>query len=437
MLPTTGTAAPAEATVTVRLPRLHPRQREFVRSTAKRRVVRAGRRSGKTVGVAVLAVETFLAGGRVLYAVPTQEQVDRFWVTVKRALAEPIDAGVYYKNETTHIIERPGTEQRIRAKTAWNSDTLRGDYAHLLILDEYQLMAEDAWGLVGAPMLLDNNGDAVFCYTPPSIRSVGASKARDPLHAAKLFKAAKADTSGRWAAFHFTSHDNPHISSVALREISKDMTARAIRQEIDAEDLEDAPGALWHREDTLNEDRVLYGLDSGRVTIMPELDYIVTAIDPSATSTGDEAGIITTGAGLCGCRGEPARHGFVFSDASLQGSPGTWARAGVTEYNKHHANRLVAESNQGGEMVALTVSTIPNAPAVELIHASESKQVRAEPIAALYEQGRVHHVGTLPELEDELCSWVPNSGRKSPNRLDALVHSLTALDILAGPLFWE
>jgi hypothetical protein len=96
-------------------------------------------------------------------------------------------------------------------------------------------------------MLLDNNGDAVFIYTPPSLHSRGTSKARDPRHAAKLFQRAQADTTGRWEVFHFTSHDNPHISDISLAEVAADMTHLAYRQEILAEDVEEAPGALWTR----------------------------------------------------------------------------------------------------------------------------------------------------------------------------------------------
>ena len=165
-------------TAIVTIPKPHLKQREFIDSPAKRKVVRAGRRGGKTVGMAIISIEKFLEGKRVLYAAPTQDQIDRFWTEVTKALQEPIDAGAYYKNETRHIIELRGTEQRVRAKTAFNADTLRGDYADVLILDEYQLMDETAWTEVGAPMLLDNNGDAIFIYTPPSLRSRSMSKAR-------------------------------------------------------------------------------------------------------------------------------------------------------------------------------------------------------------------------------------------------------------------
>ncbi len=196
-----------------------------------------------------MAGNDFLAGRRVLYATPTGDQIGRFWFEIKRMFADAIDAKHLYVNETQHILEVPGTENRIRAKTAFNADTLRGDYADKLILDEWQLMDEHAWEFVGAPMLLDNNGDAVFLYTPPSLVSRSMTKARDPLHAAKMYAMAEADTTGRWETFHWTSHDNPHISKEALADITLDMTSLAILQEIMAEDMEEAPGALWKRQD--------------------------------------------------------------------------------------------------------------------------------------------------------------------------------------------
>lgn len=401
-------------TYTVRLRIPHPKQNEFINSTAKRKATKAGRRGGKTVGVSVLAVQKFLEGRRILYATPTQEQIDTFWWEVTQALREPIDAGVFYKNETKHIIELPGTKQRIRAKTAWNADTLRGDYADLLILDEYQLMNEDAWELVGAPMLLDNDGDAVFVYTPPSIRSIGSSKARDPRHASKLFKMAQADTSGRWAAFHFSSHDNPYLNRTALDEITKDMTALAYRQEIMAEETEDSPGALWKRQD----------IEDYRVSKMPELRRVVVAIDPEATSTEQsaETGIIVAGT-------DRKNDLYVLDDVSLRASPLAWATAGVTAFHRNRADRIVGEDNNGGEMIEATLRTIDRNIPYKAVHATRGKQTRAEPIAALYEQGRAHHVGTFPELEDQLCQWVP--GDKSPDRLDALVWAATELITLA------
>jgi hypothetical protein len=413
--------APAAYALDLRTP--HIKQKEFIESPAKRKVIRAGRRGGKTVGIAILAAKAFSEGRRVLYATPTADQITRFWFEVKRALADGVDKGILIKNESSHFIERPGTENRIRAKTAWNADTLRGDYADLLILDEFQLMAEDAWGVVGAPMLLDNGGDAVFIYTPPSPHSNSTSKARDKRHAAKMFKRAAADETGRWQTFHFSSLDNPTLDTDALEEIAGDMTRASYEQEILALDKEDNPNALWATEQ----------IEALRLTKAPDLFRVVTAIDPSATTTGDEAGIITAGVGECSCRdGKLETHGFVIEDASLQASPDGWARAAVTSYHKHRADALIAESNNGGEMVRSTINTVDGAPYTKLIHASRGKYTRAEPVAALYEQGRVHHIGDFARLEDEMVGWEP-SDANSPNRLDALVWALT--ELMIGGLF--
>jgi hypothetical protein len=214
----------------------HPNQQRFKDSTAKRKIIKAGRRGGKTVGVAIKSLEAFLDGRRVLYAAPTGEQTDRYWYEIKRALQPAIDTGVYKQNETERYIEKPGTENRIKAKTAWNANTLRGDYADLLVLDEWQLMAEDTWDDVGAPMLIDNNGDAIFIYTPPSLKSSSISRATDPRHASKMYAQAQADKSGRWEAFHFTSHDNPYLSDDGLLEVTKDMSRDSYLKEIMAED---------------------------------------------------------------------------------------------------------------------------------------------------------------------------------------------------------
>lgn len=404
------------------LPTPHPKQALFINSKAKFKVVRAGRRGGKTVGIAYLAVAGFLAGRRVLYAAPTLDQVQRFWTEVCRALDEPIRAGKLYKNETERVIEVPGTEIRIRAKTAWNANSLRGDYADLLILDEFQLMAEDVWDEVGAPMLLDNNGDAIFVFTPPSLHNTSASKANDPQHANKFFRKAQEDTTGLWETFHFTSHDNPHISKEALAIITNNMTALAYRQEINAEDVDEAPHSLWKRANIEA---------TRRIKPPDEYSEVVVAVDPSATSTGDEAGIIVAGKTLASTdKGED--EGWLIEDDSVQASPDGWATAAVTAFHKHKANCIVAESNNGGEMVALTIKTVDKNVPVKLVNASRGKQTRAEPVAAIYEQGRVHHLGKFDQLEDEQCLWQP--GEDSPNRMDAAVWAFTELLVTnAGP----
>lgn len=389
--------------LTVKIKRPHPHQKQFIDSTAKRKVIRAGRRGGKTTGMAIKAVIDFLNGKRVLYATPTQDQVDKFWTEVKNALREPIDEKVFYKNETRHIIEVSDTTEasRIRAKTAWNADTLRGDYADVLIMDEYQLMDEDAWNEVGAPMLADNDGDAIFIYT----------EKRGLNHAKQLYKKAKEDTTGRYEVFTFSSFENPHISKQALEELAQDMTALAYRAEIMAEEIDDDPNALWKRE-------LIQIKQPG------ELKRIVIGIDPSGSSGGDECGIVAAGIDYQG-------FAYILEDESMQASPQQWGQKACNLFKMLKADRIVAEINYGGEMVKMTLNVIDPSIAYKPVYATRGKAVRAEPIVAKYEQGKVFHSKHLPKLEDEMCNWVPGVG-KSPNRVDALVWALSELMLKDG-----
>lgn len=202
------------------------------------------------------------------------------------------------------------------------------------------------------------------------------------------------------------------------------------RQEVYAEVLDDNPGALFHREH----------IDENRCMEPPEMEEICVAIDP-AMSGGDEAnetGILVAGRGPApnGWQRKtpivipgisPGKHFYPMADMSLRASPDGWARRAVYAYQQYKANYIVYEANQGGEMVAATLRTIdPNLP-LRRVWATRGKSIRAEPVASIYEQGRAHHVGQFPQLEDEMCGWDPQANAPSPNRLDALVwagHSL-------------
>lgn len=189
------------------------------------------------------------------------------------------------------------------------------------------------------------------------------------------------------------------------------------RQELDGEDLEDNPEALWQRD----------GLDATRRHEAPELTRVVVAIDPAATSkdTSDETGIVVAALGADG-------RGYVLADRSGRHKPDAWARRAVEAYHEFKADRIIAEGNQGGEMVSHVLGTVQANLPIRIVHASRGKAARAEPIAALYEQGRISHVGALPQLEDQLCTWTP--GDASPDRLDALVWALTELFLGRGDL---
>lgn len=219
---------------------------------------------------------------------------------------------------------------------------------------------------------------------------------------------------GRVAVTRGTTYDNRANLAPAFLEaiVSAYEGTRLGRQELLAEILDDNPDALWKRA----------WIEESRLTRTPDsvaLRRVVVAVDPSATATGDEAGIVAAAVGNDG------RY-YVLDDQSVQGSPDAWARQAVRAYHLHKADRIVYEANQGGDMVAQTLLTVDGRLPLRAVHASRGKQARAEPIAALYEQGRVAHVGTYPRLEDELCEWTPDSPA-SPNRLDALVWALTEL----------
>ena len=203
------------------------KQAAIAKTKAKRVVINAGRRAGKTTLAARVSVKKMLEGRRVLLASTTQDQADAFWDKVKAWLYEVTEFGVIEKNEQRRIMLMPNNGGRIKVKTASDADTLRGDHADFLVLDECAYLAPDAWGKVGAPMLLDNNGDAWFISTP---------RRRNWFH--DLYQKAKSDETGRWQAWHFTSLDNPHLSREALDEIAGDLTDEAYREEILAEFLE-------------------------------------------------------------------------------------------------------------------------------------------------------------------------------------------------------
>jgi len=200
------------------------------------------------------------------------------------------------------------------------------------------------------------------------------------------------------------------------------------RQEIHAEVLDDNPGALWRWS----------MIEAARVKNAP-YDYlrVVTAIDPAVSSRedSDETGIVTVGRASCFCKGadKGEDHAFVVADDSAIMSPDEWAKKAAKAYADHDCDRVIGEVNNGGDLVESNLRTLGNANlAYRAVHASRGKQIRAEPIAGLYEQGKVHHIGTFPKLEDQLTQWNPLVDKWSPDRLDALVWALT--DLMMGPM---
>ena len=194
------------------------------------------------------------------------------------------------------------------------------------------------------------------------------------------------------------------------------------RQEIYAEIIDEDEDAIWKRE----------WIEKARLSSHPPVARIVVAIDPAMSTkpNSSETGIVVVGADM------RRKHAYVLADESGKLTPNSWALRAAHLFDKFNATRIIAEDNAGGNMVQ---STLKNAVERTLpykgIKARRGKFIRAEPVAALYEQGRVHHVGRFPQLEDQMCTWTPDLGpSNSPDRADALVHAITELIIDRNPV---
>lgn len=227
---------------------------------------------------------------------------------------------------------------------------------------------------------------------------------------------ARADT----VVSHATTRDNVHLGHDRREALYAQYGGTTLgRQELDAEIIEDVDGALWKRPLIVyTEPPKVYpkGIET------PDFLRVVVAVDPAVTSNAesDETGMIVVGLGS-------DHRGYVLDDLSLRTSPAEWARRAVAALRTYGADRIVAEANNGGDLVSTVIGAVDPLAPVTLVHASRGKRTRAEPIAALYEQGRVSHVRPYPELEDQLCSFTGSAGEDSPDRLDALVWGLSEL----------
>ncbi len=276
-------------------------------------------------------------------------------------------------------------------------DRLRGPNHDLAWCDELAAWRyPEAWDMLILGLRIGEHPQALVTTTPrptPTIRAL-------------VERADAVITRGS------TYENKGNLASTFLDEIvTRYEGTRLGRQELHAEILDDVEDALWNRED----------IEASRTSSVPELTRIVVAIDPAASAKehSSETGIVACGLGEDG-------HGYVLEDRSVRGSPYEWASEAIASYHRLKADRIVAEANQGGDMVRHTLDTVERGIPVRLVHATRGKKTRAEPIAAMYEQHRVHHVGILGALEDQLCSWVPDVSA-SPDRLDALVWALTEL----------
>lgn len=292
---------------------------------------------------------------------------------------------------------------RIKLFSGDEPERLRGPQFHGAWIDELgSFRYEDAWDQLSFGLRLGDRPRVVVTTTPRPT-SLVRRVLKDP----------------NTVVTRGSTFDNAaNLSQVALDRLRERYEGTRLgRQELWGELLEDTPGALFTRDI----------LDRDRVRNAPELVRVVVAVDPAVTSheESDETGICVAGADEHG-------HLYVLADYSCRATPEGWATRAVRAMNDHGADTIVAEKNQGGETISAVLKQVDKSAPVKLVHASKGKKTRAEPISAMHEQGRIHLVGSFPDLEDQLCTWTPEE-LKSPDRLDAFVWACTELSNRYAP----
>jgi phage terminase large subunit-like protein len=283
--------------------------------------------------------------------------------------------------------------------SAFEPEALRGPQHHWAICDELgSWKFPEAWDMLMFGLRLGANPRCAVATTPRPVRVI-----RELLNLPTT-----AVTKG-------TTYENrANLAEMFFQHIiSKYEDTTLGRQELMGELFDSMPGALWLRDN----------IDKYRVKKAPNLVLMIVAIDPavSANEDSNETGIVLVGL-------DSQNHSYVFGDLSGKMSPAKWGKVAVEAYRDHKADYVVAEVNQGGDLVEEIIKSAAGKKSVvyRAVRASRGKRTRAEPIAALYEQGKVHHVGVFPDLEDQMCNWLP--GEESPDRMDALVWGLTELN---------
>lgn len=301
---------------------------------------------------------------------------------------------------------------QINGYSAEEPDRLRGPNFHRAYADELASWARaETWDMLNFALRLGDNPQCVITTTPKPTKLIQ-----------ELLKETKTGTSVILTTG--TTYENAENVGKGFISYLKNKYegTRLGRQELYAEVLDDLPGALWRRSD----------IEETRVRVAPDLVRIVVAVDPAVSTNegSDETGIVAAGKGTDG-------RWYILADRSGRHSPDAWAREAVALYHTLGADRIIGEVNNGGDMIENILRNIDRNVSYKGVHASKGKLVRAEPVAALYEQRRVSHVGAFPTLEDQMCIFTSDYDRTkmkySPDRMDALVWALTELAVNTSP----
>lgn len=368
-------------------------------------LIRAGRGFGKTRAGAEWVSEIARRDGsaRIALVGATIEDARRVMVDgVSGLLAvAPDDQKPRWLRDRGELAYDSGA--RVFVYSAQAAETLRGPEHSAAWCDELAKWpagsAETAWDNLMLGLRLGEDQRVLVTTTPRQVALMRRVMALPGL----------VETRGR-------TRDNPWLAESFVEAMHAEYggTDKG-RQELDGEMIEAVAGALWSRAT----------IEGCRVGAVPEIVRVVIGVDPPASAGGDACGIVAVGLGRDGV-------GYVIEDASVRGaSPEGWARAVASCAARHGAERVVAEKNQGGEMVSSVLRAADEVLPLKLVHASRGKSARAEPVALLYEAGKVKHAGAFPALEDELCGLLAGGGYegpgRSPDRADALVWALAEL----------
>lgn len=395
-----------------------------------------GRGIGKTDGGAV-ALDKLLTdhpGWRARIIAPTQDDAKEACVDGPTGLKAHNSAlTVNYRDRIVlwpngsrarwYGMDKPDSAERLRA-----GGNVHVDWFEELAAQQY---AEAGWVQADLGRRLGRRPRVIVTTTPKN-RPIMRWLLGRPLSAAVLERFSWMKRSVRAVITTATTDANPHLEA-AKRQMFYDMYGgtRLGEQELQGKILEDIEGALFHQEQ-IEADRVVKPLQKRWLDHSlndwlydDDLSKVVVAVDPTGSAEGDDVGIVV--AGFC----PQDKHGYILADRTAGGmSPEQWGHRAVQAYVDLRADRIVGETNFGGDMVISVIEQAAREMGVHVkvgrVNASRGKTVRAEPIAQLYEQHRVHHCGTLPLLEEELTTWTDKLGY-SPNRLDALVWALTEL----------
>lgn len=339
------------------------------------------------------ARDVMVEGSSGVMSVAWEEDVDEDGLLIGRPEYEPSKRRLTWKNgalATMFSAEEP--------------DRLRGPQHDLIWADELATWnnLQEAWDMAMFGLRLGRDPKVLITTTPK------------PLPLLREILKAKTTVISRATTYANRANLAPAFFT---QIVSKYEGTRLGRQEISGELLEEAEGALWNRN----------MIEAARLREpLPRMKRIVVGVDPAITNKAESnlTGIVAAGLGVDG-------RGYLLADSSGRFTPDGWASRAVAQFDSLKADRIVAEGNQGGEMVRHTIQSVRKGIPVSIVHASRGKQARAEPIAALYEQGKISHAQPFADLEDQMCTWEPLGDMASPDRIDAMVWAFTELMVTA------